>query len=123
MDIRDDTRTGSAVPIGVVVPLVSKGGYQVQLRAARRAGGVPLHAAAVSGDLDRIRAELAAACADPNVRDSAGHTPLQQAVDAGRLEAVRALIQGGANVQDKRSRGKITALHYAAGRHNLQVAA
>ncbi len=120
---REEPPTGSAVPISVVLPLVSKWGYPVQLRVARPDGSTPLHAAAVSGDIDRIRAELAAACADPNVRDSGGNTPLHRAAAAGQLEAVRALIQGGANVRDSRSRGQITALHHAATRHDQQIAA
>lgn len=119
---RDEPPAGSAIPMSVVLPLVSKWGLPVQLRVAQPDGSTPLHAAAVAGDIDGIKAELVAACADPEVGDGQGNTPLQRATDAGQLEAVKLLIRGSANVKANSARGKFTALHVAAARHNQQIA-
>jgi len=55
-----------------------------------------LHAAAASGSADMVRMVLASGC-DVNARDSNGFTPLIHAAILGRLEAVRALLEAGAD--------------------------
>jgi ankyrin repeat protein len=62
---------------------------------AARYGG--LHAAAWQGDAARI-AQLLAGGAEPNSRDGHGRTPLHVATFAKRREAVRALVNGGADL-------------------------
>ena len=65
-------------------------------------GSTPLHAAALDGDLARVR-RLLAKGADPGAVDAAGHTPLIEALmDTGgtkdRLAVVRALVEAGASL-------------------------
>lgn len=130
---RDEPPSGSAIPLSVVLPLVSKWGYPVQLWPGQRDGGTPLHTAAAAGDIGRIRSELALPCPDTNTGDIHGDTPLLRAVDSGQLEAVRLLIGNGANVNVKaQSSASVdvqpepvvnTALHRAAAQHDLPIAA
>lgn len=56
-----------------------------------------LHAAATGNDTDSLR-QLVAAGADVNATDVIGFTPLMYAAQNGNLEAVKALLAKGANV-------------------------
>jgi uncharacterized protein len=56
-----------------------------------------LHAAALAGNITEIR-RLAATRADLDARDAYGRTPLHVATFARQREAVRALVEGGAEV-------------------------
>lgn len=57
-----------------------------------------LHWWAESGQLDRLREALAAG-ADPEERDDEGRTALQVAVATGAVDAVRTLLEGGADTE------------------------
>src|ERR1017187_8453733 len=67
-----------------------------------------LHKAAREGDLAKLLSLLDFG-ADPNQRDGNGNRPLIEAVSAGHLNAVRALIAAGANPNLTSSGGR-TAL-------------
>lgn len=56
----------------------------------------PLHIAAARGDVDEIRALLAAR-ADPNARSARGYTPLIWAIREAQIYAVAELLRGGAD--------------------------
>ena len=118
---RDEAPSGSAIPMSVVLPLVAKWRYPVQLRGPLVDGATPLHIAAGAGDIGRIKTELAAACPDQTKRDVIGLTPLLWAAREGQLEAVRLLLQNGVNVHD--NSGGHTALHFAARLHDQPLAA
>jgi len=60
----------------------------------------PLHYAAAGGNVDVIK-QLLIAGADPNALNTAGHTPLNIAIQHGHLEAVQLLIANGANVKTR----------------------
>ena len=60
--------------------------------------------AALSGELPRVRAQLAAG-ADCNARNADGATALMLAAHAGQLDVVRALIEAGADVNASDERG------------------
>jgi ankyrin repeat protein len=65
--------------------------------------------------------------ADPNDRDLGGHAPLYHVANAGRgtggAPVVRALVEAGANVDAAGGVTRCTALHMAARRDNVVVAA
>ena len=64
----------------------------------RATGMAPLHAAAQSGELERLR-DLMARGADVNQPSSrSGGTPLHYAAESGRLAIAKALLDGGADV-------------------------
>jgi ankyrin repeat protein len=117
---RDEAPSGSAIPMSAALALALKWGYPVQLRGPLADGATPLHIAAGAGDVDRIKAELAAACSDTKARDVIGLTPILWAVRTGQLEAVRVLIQSGADVKAA-ARGT-AALHFAARLHDVPLA-
>jgi ankyrin repeat protein len=81
--------TGAVPPVAVQA--------QVGPSAAEAARYQGLHAAAHVGDAARI-AQLAAARADLNARDSHGRTPLHVATFAKQRAAVQALAKAGANL-------------------------
>jgi hemoglobin len=86
--------------------------------------GTLLHGAAGAGCLAMVELLLRLG-ADPNARDRYGHPPLYRVANAGRdtgAAVVRALVQGGAdvNLQDRIKR--CAPLHMAARRGNVQVA-
>ena len=56
--------------------------------------------ALASGNLETLRYLLAECHVSSNVRDSAGYTPLQRAVMAGRTDMVALLLNAGANIED-----------------------
>ena len=73
-----------------------------------------LVAAALKGDVARVRAALAAG-ADPDGPDArTGWPPLFFAASCGRVEAMRALLAGGADVNATDAKQGQTALHVCA---------
>ncbi len=77
-------------------------------------GTTQLHEAAEAGDLERVRA-LIAAGADVDATTRLGaYTPLHLAAAAGRGDAARALIDAGADVHATTETGDVVALHFAA---------
>jgi hypothetical protein len=79
---------------------------------AGEARGLGLHAAALAGDVARIRASLAAG-APVDARNAQGQTALMVAAYAGHARAVEALLQAGAGV-DAADEAGLTALMAAA---------
>lgn len=81
-----------------------------------------LHFAAADGDVDRMKA-LIAAGGDVNAFDELGFTPLHYAAKSERLEAITFLLSVGANVdaQDESKAGN-TPLAEVAGTCSLAVA-
>jgi len=71
-----------------------------------------LHAAAHRGDVDKI-GQLIASKADVNARDPYGRTPLHVATYARRVDAIHALMRGGAN-PDLLERDRYDAVTIAA---------
>ena len=55
-----------------------------------------------------------------NAKDRHGHTPLMEAAKTGNLEAVKDLLNRGADLEAKSEKGK-TALHYAAANGNVDI--
>src|SRR5215471_21750305 len=79
----------------------------------------PIHVAAESGDLRRVRELLDA---DPTLvrrSDRAGGTPLHRAVIGGHLDVVRLLLDGGSDVHAIHGEGLGTRQGYAP--ENLQA--
>mmetsp|Transcript_97428 Transcript_97428/g.172553 ORF Transcript_97428/g.172553 Transcript_97428/m.172553 type:complete len:146 (+) Transcript_97428:104-541(+) len=74
----------------------------------------PLHTAACNGDTDLLR-ELLAAGHDPNLPNFRETPPLHMAVEAGVLDAVRVLLEHGADVNCVHGARGTTAAHVAAG--------
>jgi ankyrin repeat protein len=82
---------------------------------AKYQGLLPIHSAAVAGDVETIRAELAAGVpVDLRVKTKEGTTPLMWASSRGQADAVRLLIASGADVNAKNSDGT-NSLMIAAG--------
>jgi len=100
--------------------------HDPQLAHARYAGRTVLHAASAVGDLATVELLLRLG-ADPNVADAGGHTPLYSAGNecktAGGGHVVRTLVRAGANVNAAGGVQHCTALHMAARRGNVEVAA
>jgi hemoglobin len=91
----------------------------------RYAGRTLLHTASGAGSLATVESLLRLG-ADPNATDGGGHTPLYCAGNeckSGGGEVVRALVRGGANVNANGGVKRCTALHVAARRGNVEVAA
>eukprot|EP00899_Mesostigma_viride_P015913 jgi/Mesvir1/24322/Mv11006-RA.1 len=79
-----------------------------------------LGAAAVDGDLDKLKRKIAAG-ADVNERSAGGYTPLLYASRGGHLPAVSLLLQHGADVHACTSAGRSSALHRAAAAGHVDV--
>ena len=91
-------RTGLLAALATMVLLAPlPAAAQVAPTAAEAAAYRGLHAAAQQGDAAKIR-QLAAARADVNARDGYGRTPLHVATFARRHDAIRALVQAGADL-------------------------
>jgi ankyrin repeat protein len=71
----------------------------------RSGGFTELHAAARSGDVQRIR-DLVDAGAKVDVPSDFGTTPLHSAAISSQIEAIRALISLGANTEARDSMGR-----------------
>jgi hypothetical protein len=94
-------------------------GAGAPLGARNRRGATPLHYAAHGGPGGNAKwdphaqaatiAALIAAGADPNVGDAGGVTPLHRAVRNRCAAAVRALLEGGADIGLKTARGTTAA--------------
>jgi CubicO group peptidase (beta-lactamase class C family) len=80
--------------------------------AGSQAAPATLHAAAFSGDVPAVRAQIAAG-ADLNARDAYGSTALIVAATFGHPEVARVLVEAGADLDVQNSDGS-TALHAAA---------
>ena len=72
----------------------------------------PLHIAVCDADIESVR-RLITEGNDPNIRDSAGETPLHYAVASGKedVEIVRLLLASGAHVNAKNYNCALTPLH------------
>jgi hemoglobin len=95
------------------------------LAQERYAGRTLLHQAAAVGSLTTVELLLSLGV-DPNTPDSGRHTPLycvgnECAFESGG-KVVRALVQGGADVNARDGVKHCTALHMAARRGNVEVA-
>src|SRR5690606_9511977 len=82
----------------------------------------PLADAAMRGDLQEVRALLAAG-ADVNVAQGDGMTALHWAAELGDVEMAKMLIAAGANVRAVTRIGEFTPLHVAAEGGHADVAA
>ncbi len=89
----------------------------------RYGGRTLLHAACAVGNLPIVR-DLLKLGVDANVQDGGGHTPLYSVGNecSGGGPIVRALIQGGANIDACDGVKRCTALHMAARRGNVEAA-
>lgn len=95
------------------------------LMTRRFAGKTLLHFASGAGCLDVVKSLLRLG-ADPNTRDSGGHTPLYRVAnecgsDAGP-EIVRALVYAGGDVNAHGGVARTTPLHMAARRGFMGIA-
>lgn len=74
-----------------------------------------LYAAAEEGNTEVIKNLLQAGGVDLNAGDpKTGSTPLHRAAARGHAPAIRALLDGGADIEAEDARGR-RALHWAAG--------
>ena len=96
------------------------------LAQARYSGRTLLHAAATAAQVTTVEL-LLSLDVDPNVTDNGGHTPLycvgNESPAEGGGNVVRVLVQSGANVDAGDGVKHCTALHMAARRGNVDVAA
>ena len=95
-------------------------------RIHHRFGRTLLHDASALGNPGMVELLLGLG-ADPNGRTSGGHTPLYSVANecwrGGGGEVVRALVRAGAEVDARSDSKQCTALHMAARRGNVEVAA
>lgn len=83
--------------------------------------GAELCNAAAAGNVDRVKALLAADPALVNVKDRSGHTPLHRAAEKGQQVLAEVLIARGADVNVQSPAGN-TPLHRAAREGHAPVA-
>lgn len=76
-------------------------------------GGVSIQEAAGQGDLETLKALLAANKSALNSRDESGCSALHFAADRGQAAVVQLLVEAGANLNAADADGQ-TALHYGA---------
>jgi len=79
-----------------------------------------LFAAAVGGDLARVKQLVVGCGADPNIQNKDGWTPLHYAAWQGHHKVVELLLEHGANPNIQNNRG-YTPLHYAAWKGHHKV--
>jgi ankyrin repeat protein len=82
-------------------------------------GWTPLHAAALSGQVE-ISRSLLQYKADDNAQDLYGKTPLHKASEMGRVNVARLLLEHGAEV-NARDNSRNTPLHYASRLRHREV--
>ncbi|HLZ32161.1 MAG TPA: ankyrin repeat domain-containing protein [Chloroflexota bacterium] len=96
------------------------------LAQERYSGRTLLHAAAAAGNVAMVELLLHLG-ADPNVTDGGSHTPLYSVANqckmSGAANVVHTLVQAGARVDACDGVKRCTALHMAARRDNVEVAA
>jgi len=92
---------------------------QVPPTRAERAAYIGLHAAALEGDVARLK-HLARHGADLNARDGAGRTPLMVAAHANQVAAARVLVAAGADI-DALENQRYDALTIAAVRGDADM--
>ena len=120
---RDPALAAARDPEGVSALMRARYRFDRGLTEAILAAGPSLdvHEAAAFGDLDRLTALLSGG-ADANGFSADGFTPLHFAAFFGRPDAVRLLLDRGAEV-DPRGRGWMTGtpLHSAASRRHAEI--
>jgi ankyrin repeat protein len=95
--------------------------YGAEVEAINNDGETPLHDAAIGGHLTVMEVLMVQGHANVDAQGSSGQTPLMNAAWKGEDEAVRMLVQKGADVKLKDVLGK-TALDWAIyGRHKAVV--
>ena len=96
---------------------------RANVNAANRYGYTPLLEAATSGDAAIVKSLLEAVVRDANAALSTGQTALMFAArNAGHVEAIRALLDGGAAVNAKEKlRGQTALMWAAAEKHAAAV--
>lgn len=109
----------SALPASILTPIVALVALQGFAWTRAQPPAMPIHTAAVLGDLQTVQQHVAAGT-DLDARDAYGSTPLIIAATFGHPGVVRALIDGGADLDVTNAEGS-TALHAAAflGRKNV----
>jgi ankyrin repeat protein len=90
------------------------------VKAANRYGVTPLSLACTNGNGAMVELFLKAG-ADPNTVVPGGETVLMTAARTGKVQAVKALLSGGANVSAQESQRGQTALMWAAAEGNVEV--
>jgi hypothetical protein len=115
-------QTGRASLIRFVVDAVER---DASLGAQCFGGRALLHYASGTGCLSVVRTLLRLGT-DPDIRDHGGHTPLYHVANECALpegpEIVRALVEAGADVNDRGGVTRATALHMAARRGYMDTA-
>src|ERR1035438_1330754 len=91
------------------------------LLCAAMAQGADLHDAVTAGDVEQVRALLAAG-ADANTRDALGAAPLHDAAWTGNREIAALLIAHRADVNAHHLEAGSTPLQFAAIKDNREVA-
>lgn len=94
----------------------------VNRRTAKGLGSTALHMTAENDSIESIDV-LLEYNAEVNSRNSGGYTPLYSASSLGRLDAVRRLLEVGANALDNDNRLRAAPLHTACVSAHLEVVA
>lgn len=83
---------------------------------------VPIHDAAVMGDLEAVKRLVKADPSLLNAVDDRGRTPLHRACFGGSAEVVRYLLDQGAPVGQRDTSYQLSPLHFAAWNGHVEVA-
>lgn len=118
--LADSPPLGLAVSIEKVLKVVSDWGYPIQLSFPVPNDGTALHKSAIDDNISEIRKLIMRPCADINITDTIGETPLHVAASAGSFNAVELLLVQGALVNVESLRGD-TPLHVASANGNFPV--
>ena len=102
------------------LPMKILAAIALTLALAAHAAILPLHDAARRNDAAAI-AELLDAGINPNMKDSQRYTALYIATDLGHIEAIVALLKGGANPNAVSGRYFYSPLHAAARRGHVKA--
>ncbi len=105
-----------------LIDLLVNYGDGADVNAPNEYGVNPLHLACMNQNAD-IVSKLLRAGAEPNNNKWTGETPLMTCANTGTLEAVRALLDNGANVNAAESTQLQTALMWAAAERYPEVVA